>query len=411
MKIAIVGGGAAGFFLAISLKELSPELDVTIYEKSSKVLSKVAVSGGGRCNLTNSFTEIVDISRAYPRGDKLMKRAFKVFNHEDAFRWFEQHGVSLITQEDQCVFPRSQNSQTIIGCFLRLCDEYGVKIKMGHSLGSIQRKESKYELKFESSDIANQVVDYVAITTGGNPNRSSLNYLEALGHVIEEPMPSLFTFNIPNDKVTELMGAVVENATVSLQGTKLKATGALLVTHWGMSGPAVLKLSSYAAKILRDKDYRFSILVNWTTAQNCDEVVANINSIIEKNPQKLVSNIRPYDLSTRHWLFLLDKMNIDEERRWGELGKKGINRIMNTLFNDEYLVHGRGSYRDEFVTCGGVSLDSVDGRTMESKVCEGLFFAGEVLDVDAITGGFNLQAAWTTASVAARGIISKISTL
>lgn len=407
MNIAIIGGGAAGFFLAIHLKQLSPEINVTIFEKSSKVLSKVAISGGGRCNLTNSFKEITDLSKAYPRGDKLMKRAFKVFHHEDTYHWFEEHGVSLVTQEDNCVFPRSQNSQSIIDCFMKLCKEYSIEIKTGHAVKTIIQKEenSTYELTFK--DETTRSCNKVAITTGGSQNIDSFNYIKELGHTIIEPIPSLFTFNIPNDAITELMGIVTENATVSLQGTKLKATGALLITHWGMSGPAVLKLSSYAAKLLKEKNYRFNILVNWTHEPNCDAVIANLNSIIDKNPQKLVSNIRPYDLSSRHWSFLLKKAGIAEDRRWNEVGKKGLNKMMDILYNDQYTVDGRGAFRDEFVTCGGVSLDSIHFHTMESKVCKGVYFAGEVLDIDAITGGFNLQAAWTTARIAALGMTWK----
>lgn len=408
MNIAIVGGGAAGFFLAINLKQHSDNINVTIYEKSSKVLSKVAVSGGGRCNLTNSFLEIHDLSKAYPRGDKLMKRALKVFNHEDTYRWFEQRGVPLVTQDDHCVFPRSQSSKSIIDCFLQLCKEYNIVVKTGHFLESIvlnEGSDSKFELIFRDTMVGDHIFDTVAITTGGGSKKESFDYIKQLGHSIVEPVPSLFPFAIKDNMITELSGIVVDNVTVSLQGTKLKATGALLITHWGISGPAVLKLSSYAARILKEKDYNFTILVNWTHESNCDAVVNYLNTIIEKNPQKQVSNIRPYDLSSRHWLFLLNKMGIPEDRRFNELGRKGVNKIMNTLFNDEYQIHGRGAFSEEFVTCGGVSLDSIHFNTAESKMCSNLYFAGEVLDIDAITGGFNLQAAWTTAHIAAKGIL------
>lgn len=407
MNIAIIGGGAAGFFLAISLKQLAPKANVTIFEKSTKVLAKVAVSGGGRCNLTNSFAEMSDLNRAYPRGGKLMKRAFTVFNHEKTYDWFEDMGVRLVTQDDQCVFPRSQDAQTIIDCFLRLSKELGISVKTAHTLQSI-KSGSKYTLIFSEENIGDQTFDAVAITTGGSPKAEGLSYLEALGHKIAQPVPSLFTFNIPSDPIKELMGVVVENATVSLQGTKLKASGALLITHWGMSGPAILKLSSYGARIISEKEYRFNILVNWVNEVNCDKITNYLNAIVLQNPQKQVSNIRPYDISSRLWLFLLQKAEIPEERKWAELGKKGINRIMNVLSNDEYKVHGKGAFRDEFVTCGGVSLSCIDFNTMESNTCKNLYFAGEVLDIDAITGGFNLQAAWTTAYVAALAISKRI---
>lgn len=401
MKIAIIGGGAAGFFMAINIKFASPEAEVTIFEKNSKVLAKVAISGGGRCNLTNSFAEIVDITKAYPRGGKLMKRAFKTFNYQDAYKWFESNGVPLVTQDDECVFPRSQNSQSIIDCFLSLCTKLGITIKTSHTLVALTKAE-RYTLFFSQGE--NQIADVVAITTGGSPKEDGLGYLKELGHKIEVPVPSLFTFNIPNDPIRELMGTVAERAMVSLQGSKIKTSGAILITHWGVSGPAILKLSSYAAKIVSEKQYRFNILINWVNEADFDEITDHLASIIEQNPRKMLANIRPYDISSRLWLFLLQKAEISQERTWGELGRKGINRIVNILSNDEYKVHGRGRFRDEFVTCGGVSLDSIQPNTMESKHSKGLYFAGEVVDIDAITGGFNLQAAWTTAYVAAQAI-------
>lgn len=409
-NIAVIGGGAAGFFLAITLKQAAPNAKVVIFEKSPKVLAKVAVSGGGRCNLTNSFADISDLQRAYPRGDKLMKKAFSVFNHENTYAWFENMGVPLVTQDDQCVFPRSQSSQTIIDCFLRLSRELGISIKTEHTLKSIT-PGATYTLAFDEAHVDNQTFDAVAITTGGSPKAEAFGYLEALGHKIEQPVPSLFTFNIPSDPIKELMGIVVENATVSLQGTKLKASGALLITHWGMSGPAILKLSSYAARRVSEEQYRFKILVNWVNEVNCDTITNQLNAIALKNPQKLVSNIKPYDMSSRLWLFLLKKAEIPEERKWAELGKKGINRIMTTLSSDAYQVHGKGTFRDEFVTCGGISLASINPNTMESNTCKNLYFAGEVLDIDAITGGFNLQAAWTTAYVAALAMSKHIEAI
>lgn len=405
MKVAIIGGGAAGFFMAINIKLSSPEAEVTIFEKSSKVLAKVAISGGGRCNLTNSFAEIADLAKAYPRGSKLMKRAFKTFNHQDTYEWFESNGVPLVTQDDECVFPRSQNSQSIIDCLLRLCKELGVTIKTSHTLVSLTKSE-QYTLTFSDAEV--QTADVVAITTGGSPKEQGLEYLRELGHKIESPVPSLFTFNMPGEPIRELMGTVAERAIVSLQGSKIKTSGAILITHWGMSGPAILKLSSYAAKIVSEQQYSFNILINWVNEPNFDKISEHLAAIIEQNARKLLTNIRPYDISSRLWLFLLQKAEISHERTWGELGRKGINRIVNILSNDEYSVHGKGRFRDEFVTCGGVSLDSIEPNTMESRHSQGLYFAGEVVDIDAITGGFNLQAAWTTAYVAAQAISKSI---
>lgn len=403
MNIAIIGGGAAGFFLAINLKQLSPNINVTIFEKSTNVLAKVLVSGGGRCNLTNSFAGIDSLHQAYPRGDKLLKRAFRIFNHLNTYKWFEDMGVKLVTQDDDCVFPLSQDSNEIIQCFQRLSKELGIKVKTSHNLSAVTFGE-KFSLTFNQDNTSVQIFDAVAITTGGSPKAEGLNYLEALGHKIVAPVPSLFTFNIPSDPIRELMGIVAENTIVSIQGSNIKASGPLLITHWGMSGPAILKLSSYGARLLNDKQYRFNILVNWVNEVNCDILTDYLNSIAGKNPNMKVSNIRPYDISSRLWLFLLQKAEIPLYRKWGELGKKGINKIMNRLSNDEYSVHGKGSFRDEFVTSGGVSLESINFNTMESKSCKNLYFAGEVLDIDAITGGFNLQAAWTTAYIAAKAI-------
>ena len=408
MTIAIIGGGAAGFFLAINLKRLAPNIDVTIFEKSAKVLTKVGISGGGRCNLTNSFAEIKTLNQAYPRGDKLLKHAFRLFGHRDASKWFEDAGVPLITQDDQCVFPCSQDSNQIIVTFTRLARELGILVKTSQTLTSITSGE-KYTLTFNTD--TRRTFDAVAITTGGSPKAEGLNYLEALGHKIILPVPSLFTFNIPSDSIRELMGVVAENAMVSLEGTKLKASGALLITHWGMSGPAILKLSSYGAKLISEKQYRFNILVSWINEVNCDKITEYINSIARENPQKKVANIRPYDISSRLWLHILQKSEVPTERKWVDLGKKGINKIINHLSNDRYTVHGKGSFRDEFVTCGGVSLESIDFNTMESKSCPNVYFAGEILDIDAITGGFNLQAAWTTAYVAAVAISQRFNAI
>ena len=406
MNVAIIGGGAAGFFLAITLKQLAPQARITIFEKSTKVLSKVAISGGGRCNLTNSFEEIKDLKQAYPRGDKLLKRLFKRFDHKDVYQWFENNGVRLTTQSDQCVFPRSQDSQTIINCLLKQAQALGISIKTSHGVKLILPQKSEtdkpmYELVFNNERVENQLFDQVAITTGGAPKEEGLRYLQDLGHGIAAPVPSLFTFNIPNKTVRELTGTVVDPVIVSIPGSKFKSTGALLITHWGMSGPAILKLSSYSARYINEKSYRFNLAVNWINETNTQAIAEELNHLTATNPQKKVSNIRPYDLPARLWDFLLQKASVKEGKKWSELGKKDFNRIVNLLSNDEYLVDGKGTFREEFVTCGGISLESIHLNTLESKVCPNIFFAGEVLDVDAITGGFNFQAAWTTAYIAA----------
>ena len=405
-RIAIIGGGAAGFFLAVNLKERAADAEVCIFEKSRKVLAKVEISGGGRCNCTNSFAEVSDLKTVYPRGDKLMKRLMKVFSHKDAYRWFEERGVPLVTQEDQCVFPKSQDSHSIINCLTAYAHRLGVKVMRSCSCTSIAPDGEGFSLTFKTEEGARtERFDKVAVTTGGSPQRQGLEWLERLGHSICEPVPSLFTFNINSPSLRKLMGTVVENASASIPGTKFRCTGPLLITHWGMSGPAILKLSSHGARHLAENDYRSPLIVNWTGESNTDSVIERIAEIAQENAQKQLSSVRPYAIPQRLWDYLTEKCDMKREKRWGELGRKGINRIANILTNDTYNIEGKSAFREEFVTCGGVSLSSVNMSTLESKHCPGLYFAGEVLDIDAVTGGFNFQAAWTTAYTVAQNII------
>lgn len=399
MRIGIIGGGAAGFFSAIAVKESHPEAKVVIIEKSRQLLSKVKISGGGRCNLTNAC-DPQDLYQAYPRGGRSLKKAFHLFNNKDCVQWFESRGVPLVTQDYSCIFPVSQDSQSIIDCFLKECKRLSIEIQVGLKVKSINAVGDLFELDFDKNDVVSGSFDKLIVTTGGSPKRSGLEWLEVLGHKIEDPIPSLFTFNMPDEAVTKLMGIVVENALVSLPGSKLKSEGPLLITHWGMSGPAILKLSAFGARILSEKNYEFKILVNWVNEVNLDLVIENLKTIEKEHTNKILANYRPYGLPDRLWQFLLEKGNLSPQKRWGELGKKGINKLLNLLTNDEYSVKGKTTFRDEFVTCGGVSLKSVDMTTMQSKKVKNLYFAGEVLDIDAITGGYNLQAAWSTGFLA-----------
>ena len=398
MKTAIVGGGAAGFFLAINLKELCPEMEVTIFEKSKKVLAKVEVSGGGRCNCTNAFASVRDLSQVYPRGHRLMKRLFKRFDYRDAYAWFERHGVRLVTQEDECVFPASQDSHTIINLFLFEARRLGIEIRTAHKIESLEAL-SDY--------------DFIAITTGGmSMSNSSLFTLDSslftLHSSLITPVPSLFTFSIEDEGLRALMGTVVEDATVSIPGTKFRSNGPLLITHWGMSGPAILKLSSYAARELHEHQYQMPLAVNWTSRKD-PEILEELHRIMNVHPQKQLSSIRPFDLPSRLWGYLLEKaLGERAQNRWQNLNKKEVNRLVNILCNDPYQIAGRAAFKDEFVTCGGVSLTAVDPNTLESKDIPHLYFAGEVLDIDGITGGFNFQAAWTTAYTVAQAIHSVI---
>ena len=399
MDIAIIGGGAAGFMAAIMARRTNPSSKVTIFERAQKVLAKVEITGGGRCNVTNSFAAITDMKQAYPRGYMLMKRLMKTFSHEDTFKWFEKHGVPLVTQEDECVFPKAQDSHAIIDCLVRQANELGVTICCRHRLVDIHKMEDG-RLKLEFDNSTQRIFHRTIITTGGSPNGCGLHYLERLGHKIEAPIPSLFTFNIKDRAFCDLMGTVVDPVVVAIPGTKLRAQGALLVTHWGVSGPAILKLSSYAARTLAENDYKVPLAISWTDELTRQEVESCLLKFQAANPRKQVANLHPFGLPSRLWLYILSKLGIDAVKPWAEIGRKTLNRMIETLVNDQYTIAGKGTFREEFVTCGGVSLSSVNSKTLESKVCPNLFFAGEVLDIDAITGGFNLQAAWTTGVVA-----------
>ena len=405
MGIAIIGGGAAGFMAAIMARRTNPSSKVTIFERAQKVLAKVEITGGGRCNVTNSFAAITDMKQAYPRGYMLMKRLMKTFSHEDTFKWFEKHGVPLVTQEDECVFPKAQDSHAIIDCLVRQANELGVTICCRHRLVDIHKMEDG-RLKLEFDNSTQRIFYRTIITTGGSPNRRSLHYLERLGHKIEAPIPSLFTFNIKDRTFCDLMGTVVDPVVMAIPGTKLRAQGALLVTHWGVSGPAALKLSSYAARLLAENDYKAPLAISWTGELTRQEVEENLLKLQTANPRKQVANLHPFGLPSRLWLYILSKLGIDAVKPWAEIGRKTLNRMIETLVNDQYTIAGKGAFREEFVTCGGVSLSSVNSKTLESKVCPNLFFAGEVLDIDAITGGFNLQAAWTTGFIAGKSASS-----
>ena len=402
MEIAVIGGGAAGFFAAIAAKENHPAAGVVILEKSPHLLAKVKISGGGRCNVTNGCPSIKELCAAYPRGGTALKKAFRIFNNRDAMRWFEARGVPLVIQDDNCVFPASQNSQSIIDCFLREAQRLQIGIEVGRGIKAIRRSGERLALDFTGEKVPRRLFDKVIVATGGSPRREGLAWLEKLQHRIAAPVPSLFTFHMPAESITGLMGIVVEKTLVTIQGTRLEAAGPLLITHWGMSGPAILKLSSFGARLLSERGYEFKIQVNWANVQNHEVVTDYLKNLVAEQAGKMLANVRPYFLPERLWRYLLGKSDLPADRKWGELGRKGLHRLVAVLTHDVYAVKGKTSFREEFVTCGGVSLESIDLRTMQSKVCENLYFAGEIMDIDGITGGFNFQAAWTTAFIAGR---------
>ena len=388
-KVAIIGAGAAGCFCAATLRELAPELPVTLFEAASKPLAKVAITGGGRCNLTNSFEGIRSLSEAYPRGERIMKRALQAFSQEDTLRWFEGRGVPCVLQPDHCWFPQSQDAMDIVRCLLNAAK--GADIRLDTKVTSIQR-----------GCVNGEAFDFIVVTTGGAPK--GLPFLDGLGLELVPPVPSLFTFTVPDPALRSLMGLVVE-ASIGLAGTSFKAEGALLITDWGLSGPATLKLSSYAARHLAEKGYKGNIWVNWLNA-NENAVREQLQETASKNPQKQVSTT--HLLQARLWSHLLAKAGLRPDIRWAELGSKGLNRLVAILTADSYPLSGKSKFREEFVTAGGVALSNINPNTLECKKHPGLYFAGEVLDIDAITGGFNLQAAWSTGYVCAQSIVKSL---
>ena len=393
MKTAVVGGGAAGFFLAVNLKEMMPDMEVTIFERSQHVLTKVEISGGGRCNCTNSFEEVTDLSQVYPRGHRLLKRLFNNFDYRDAYAWFERHGVPLVTQNDQCVFPEAQDSHAIINCFLSLARRYHIEICKGSKVQSLDDVKG---------------YDYVVVTTGGSPKGEGLRWLQALGHEIEQPVPSLFTFSVADKRLQALMGVVTDVETM-IPGTKLRAAGPLLITHWGLSGPAVLKLSSHAARYLAEQNYQTPLAVRWLSLSD-QEISTLLYEQVATQPKKQLTTYNPFGLQQRLWAYLVEKaLEVRAQIRWAELNKKDVNRLVNVLLNDIYQIAGRAPFKDEFVTCGGISLKAINTSTLESKHVPHLYFAGEVLDIDGVTGGFNFQAAWTTSYTVATSIVRTCS--
>jgi len=396
-SIAVIGGGAAGYFAAFSCCKHHPEAKVTIFEKTSKILQKVKVSGGGRCNVTHNAPNISDLVKHYPRGSKQLKKCFGQFNVKDTIDWFKARNVETKVEDDNRMFPVSDDSQTIIDCFTAETKKLGIDVRLKSPVQKITPVANGFELVINDKLAT---FDRVIIATGGSPKESGFDWLKALGHKIERPVPSLFTFNMPKNPVTKLMGLSVEKVTAKIIGTKLQYAGPLLITHWGMSGPAILKLSAWGARALEELNYQFTVQINWA-GEESEESVRNYVGETRSSKKKL-SNLNPIDIPSRLWLHLLEKLEIDEEVRWIDLDKKSFNKIINVLINDQYQVSGKTTFKEEFVTCGGVSLSDVDFKTMESRKVPGLYFAGEVLDVDGITGGFNFQAAWSTGFVAGK---------
>lgn len=405
MKISIVGAGAAGCFCSILLKRRMPEAVVEVFEAGRRPLAKVAVTGGGRCNLTNSFKQIQQLKQAYPRGEQLMKRALRRWSVEDTMDWFEKEGVRLLTQDDECVFPVSQDAMQIVNTLLLRMREEGVVLHTSHKISSIRPEQEGYLLSFADERQQPRRFDKVVCTMGGCPTLERLSPFRLLeGIAIAKPVPSLFTFCINDRSLTSLMGCVVDSVSVSIAGTKIRAAGALLVTHWGVSGPAILRLSSYAARHLADNNYRAQLCVNWLNTTGEQEAMEQLQGIRQESSRRQVGNEYPRQFTAKLWQHLLGRAHIDLQKRWYELSNRDLNRLCATLTADVYQIEGKGQYKEEFVTCGGIDLTSININTLEARQHPGLYFAGELLDVDGITGGFNLQAAWSMAAVIAEEV-------
>lgn len=396
--LVVVGGGAAGFFGAINAAQINPGLRIIILEKTSKLLSKVKVSGGGRCNVAHQSFSPSELSHHYPRGQRQLKNLFHKFQATDTITWFEAQGVKLKTEADGRMFPETNDSQTIIDCFLQAADTLGIEIQISSEVEKIERNPDSFLVYTNKVITARKIL----IATGGYNKNESYQWLANLGHEIVNPIPSLFTFNDPVKEFTPLMGVAVPNGEVKIAGTKFSQTGAVLITHWGLSGPAVIKLSAWAAVYLYQQHYVFTALVNWTGLQE-DEVRTWLMKLKQEN-KKIVFNATQFELPKRLWEFLCAKAGVEERKIWSELSNKQINRLVELLYACPFNIKGKTTFKEEFVTCGGIALSEIDLQTMESKKVPGLFFAGEVLDVDGETGGFNFQSAWSTAWVAAQAI-------
>ncbi len=400
--LIVIGGGAAGFFGAIIAAEKKPGLSILILEKTSKLLSKVKVSGGGRCNVTHNCFEPTPLSKHYPRGSKELKSLFRKFHAKDTVSWFESKHVQLKTEADGRIFPVTDNSQTIIDCFLKEADQLQIQIKLNSEVTNITSTKNRFTVMLGKGELL--IANRILVAAGGYNNLHSYQWIARTSHPIINPIPSLFTFNDSEKKFTDLMGIAVVNAQVKIVGTKFLEEGPVLITHWGLSGPAVIKLSAWAADYLHQLHYEFTVLINWTGSTSEEDLRQVFSEMKSKRGKQKVFNNPMFSIPQRLWQRLCDLSEIPEAKIWSELPQKNMNKLIESLIRCPFLIKGKTTFKEEFVTCGGIDLKSIDLETMESKTMKGLYFAGEVLNVDGETGGFNFQSAWTTAYVAGTAI-------
>lgn len=407
-RIAIIGAGAAGCFCAVQIRRRFPDAQITIYEASRIPMNKLSRTGGGRCNLTNSFRAVSNLQEVYPRGHRLMKRALSQFSPAHTAEWWRSVGVALMVQSDERVFPVSEDAMQVVRTLERLlrqsdipilCDKRAERV-IANSGSTLSSPEDQFAYTVQFADGSTAVADKLVVAIGGSSTHRLANMLPD-GIELAQSVPSLFTFKIAHQPLTALMGLSVPCVALGLAGTKIKSNGALLITDWGLSGPAVLRLSSYGARELAQKAYNAQLIVCWTGT--CEQQIRQWMEQYSGSPKQL-SSLRPEGIPERLWRYILERAGLRCEQKWAELGRKGANRLVATLSADEYSIVGRAAFKEEFVTCGGVELTQVKSSNLESVRYPGLFFAGEVLDIDALTGGFNLQAAWSTAQLVAEGI-------
>ncbi|MBP6430230.1 MAG: NAD(P)/FAD-dependent oxidoreductase [Ferruginibacter sp.] len=400
--LIVIGGGAAGFFCAVNAAMQKPLLKVIILEKTGKLLSKVKISGGGRCNVTHACFTNSELVKKYPRGDKFLKKTFEQFTTTDTIEWFKKRGVELKAEDDGRMFPVTNSSQTIIDCLIKEANKFGVEVIMNADVKTITKTNDSFllqlanEKKFEAN--------YLCMATGGYPKDIQFSWMLTTGHSIANPVPSLFTFNLVDDTIKALMGVVVEDALVKIAQTKLQQQGPVLITHWGLSGPAILKLSAWAARELALSNWQFTIVVNWLPQYNENTLLQKFQLLRFELAAQKMTNKNPFGLPNRFWEYLLNTAGIKSDCRWADLPAKEQNKLVKNICTHEYAVKGKTTFKEEFVTAGGIQLNEINANTMESKIVPNLFFAGEVINVDGITGGFNFQNAWTTGWIAAKEI-------
>lgn len=399
-KIAIIGGGAGGFFCAINTAIKHPDYSITIFEKGNNVLGKVKVSGGGRCNLTHACFEPKELVKFYPRGNRELLGPFHSFMTGDTMEWFESRGVTLKMEEDNRVFPVSDNSQTIIDCLLDEARKHHISIRTNSTISDIIPNGINWKLKINGIE---EKFDKIVISSGGN-SQQIWNNLEQLGYQIIEPIPSLFTFNTKDTRFRNLSGLVIKNASVKIAGSKFLEIGPVLITHWGLSGPGILKLSSVGARYLHEKNYQFAIVIDWAFLFDRETILDEFENQRKEHPKKTLHNTPLFDIPKRFWLSLLEFCQIPENKIWAEFGTKDRSRLLEAIKSSQISIHGKSTNKEEFVTCGGVDLKQIDFTQFKSKLHDNLYFVGEVLDIDALTGGFNFQAAWTGGYIVSQNI-------